>query len=133
MVKKVACSEPEQGEGLVMTGPDREERREDRRNSTRGRLPLSVQGPAGNFFDGTGLVGVSGCYCLLPSPMTPGGRVNMQVCLQPGPILELPGRILRVAPKGERFATVIQFEELPFDSERALARWLDHHGQGFVQ
>lgn len=93
---------------------------EDRRTSPRHRVKMIIQ-PGQEQEEG--LIGLAGCGYRTAAPPSLGTAVNIRVALEVlGQELDLHGRV--VFNQGELVG--VAFEELDFDTERLIARYLDH-------
>jgi hypothetical protein len=71
-------------------------------------------------------MGIAGCYCKLHEPLDTGNEVDLKVVLLGGGVsVQARGRVVRSEVTSSHVGVVVRFEDLPFDTERTIARWLD--------
>jgi len=100
---------------------------DERRDSVRVPIRLLVRDPAlgGSFEERAGNLSLGGVYFSEGHPPF-GNRVEVRVVL-PGTGVELRavGEVLRVTREGGAFGAHVRFQDLPLESELALARFLE--------
>jgi uncharacterized protein (TIGR02266 family) len=99
----------------------------DRRDSLRVPLRIMVRDAAlgGSFEERPGNLSLGGVYFTEGHPPF-GTKVEVRFLL-PGERIEIraEGEILRVSREGVAFGAHVRFQDLPLESERAIARFLD--------
>lgn len=103
-----------------------ESRTEDQRASPRFDVPLFVRDARGDFVEHHGRLGISGFYYESRSAPVAGQILHVRVVLLGlGLEVEARGRVIEVVPGPHHVGVAARFEEIPFDTERMIARWLD--------
>ena len=99
---------------------------EDRRSSPRFEANMLVQDPTGSYEKCDGFLGIAGCYCMMRVPPAMGRRLELQLELL-GADREVAarGRVVEIISEGTHVGVIVRFEDLPFETERMIARWLD--------
>jgi hypothetical protein len=101
-------------------------RGDDRRESPRFEVVLSIRNASGEPVSCDGKLGIGGCYCLMDDPPAVGETVQLKFVLLGGRTsVEARGRVKRLEPNGTRMGVVVILEGLPFETERTIARWID--------
>ena len=99
----------------------------DRRDSQRVPIRLMVRDPAlgGSYEERDGNLSLGGVYFSEGHPPV-GTRVEVRF-LVPGEHVEVraEGEILRVSREGGAFGAHVRFQDLPLESELAIARFLE--------
>ncbi len=99
----------------------------DRRESLRVPIRLMIRDAAlgGSFDERTGNLGLGGVYFTEGHPPH-GTRVEIRFIL-PGQRMEVRavGEILRVSREGDAFGAHVRFQDLPLETELAIARFLE--------
>jgi hypothetical protein len=108
---------------------------DERRDSPRFDIPLSVRiRPEGGFEERFGRLSVNGFYFETEEILKLGQQVELRVVLH-GLGLEVAarGRVISLAPAGSHVGVAARFEEIPFETERMIARWLDLMAQASTE
>jgi len=102
----------------------------DRRDSRRVPIRLMVRDAAlgGSFDERAGNLSLGGVYFTEGHPPY-GTRVEVRFLL-PGRLEEVcaEGEILRVSREGKAFGAHVRFQDLPLETELAIARFLETEG-----
>jgi hypothetical protein len=87
---------------------------------------MLVQDPGGSYEKCDGFLGIAGCYCLMRQPPSVGRTLELQLMLL-GADREVAarGRVVECISADRMTGVIVRFEELPFETERIIARWLD--------
>jgi hypothetical protein len=98
----------------------------DRRASPRFEVNMLVQDPTGNYEKCDGFLGIAGCYCMMREPPAVGRLIEVQLELL-GADREVAarGRVVDTISRESHIGVIVRFENLPFETERMIARWLD--------
>ncbi len=99
---------------------------EDRRSSPRFEASMLVQDPTGSYEKCDGFLGIAGCYCLMREPPAVGRKLELQLMLL-GADREVAarGRVVEWICADNHTGVIVRFEDLSFEAERIIARWLD--------
>ena len=99
---------------------------EDRRTSPRFEASMLVQDPSGSYEKCDGFLGIAGCCCLMRIPPMVGQQLELQLVLL-GADREVAarGRVVDTIAKDSLTGVIVRFEDMPFETERVIARWLD--------
>lgn len=97
----------------------------DRRDSPRFDVPISVRRGDG-YQECFGRLSINGFYFETTAKYRIGQLVNVKlVLLGLGKEIETRGTVVHVMPAGSQWGVAARFDEMPFESERQIARWLD--------
>ena len=103
----------------------------DRRDSRRVPIRLMIRDAAlgGSFDERSGNLSLGGIYFTEGHPPY-GTRVEVRFLLpgQRGEVRAV-GEILRVSREGKAFGAHVRFQDLPLESELAIARFLEEEGR----
>ncbi len=102
----------------------------DRRESRRVPIRLMVRDAAlgGSFDERAGNLSLGGIYFTEGHPPY-GTRVEIRFLLPGREEVRAVGEILRVSREGETFGAHVRFEDLPLETELAIARFLEGEGE----
>jgi len=98
----------------------------DRRDSPRFETPLFIRKASGEFQERYGRVGIGGFYFETDVPPRVGQLLDVKLILHGlGIELQTRGRVIGVYHMNDFTQVAARFEEITFEAERMLARWLD--------
>jgi hypothetical protein len=99
---------------------------EDRRESPLFEMPLYVRDASGEYVECHGCLGIAGFF-FKTSAMPPVGKlVDVKIMLIGlGAEVTTRGRIINVVPSSDQVGVAAKFEDIPFETERIIARWID--------
>ncbi len=107
---------------------------DERRNSPRFEVPLAIRNPLGTYQEHYGRLGISGFYFETTEIPRIGQVIRVKVALVGlGVEIETSGTVTSVLPARGHVGVVARFEEIEFDTERFIARWLDLMNLAFHQ
>jgi len=99
---------------------------EDMRDSPRFEVPLFVKSSSGEYIEHFGCLGINGFLFETEDVPLVGQIVQVKIVLHGmGMEIETKGRVIEVYQSGGFVKVAARFEEIPFESERMIARWLD--------
>lgn len=99
---------------------------EEQHASPRFEVPLYVRNVRGEFVEHHGRLGIGGFYYESRYVPAVGQAVDVRVVLLGlGMEVEARGRVIEVIPGANHAGVAVQFEQIPFETERMIARWLD--------
>ncbi len=99
---------------------------DDRRDSPRFETPLFVRQAPGNFKERYGRVGINGFYFETDVPPRVGQVLDVKLVLHGlGIEIQTRGRVIGVYHMNDFVQVAARFENISFEAERMLARWLD--------
>ena len=99
---------------------------EDLRDSPRFDVALRVMNHSGDFVERYGRLGINGCYFESPEIHRLGQSVTIRIGLVGlGVEVETRAKVVSVGPVGGQVGVALRFSEVPFETERLIARWLD--------
>jgi PilZ domain-containing protein len=102
------------------------EKNEDRRDSPRFEVPLYVRSSTGDYQPCFGHLGINGFYFEANEAPLVGQIIDIKVVLLGlGMEVQTRGRVVTVDTTGTFVKVAARFEEIPFETERMIARWLD--------
>lgn len=103
-----------------------EARNEEQRASPRFEVPLFVRNTRGEFVEHHGRLGISGFYYESNAIPIVGQTIDVRVVLLGlGLEVEARGRVIEVISGSNHVGIAACFEQIPFETERMIARWLD--------
>ncbi len=107
---------------------------DDRRVSPRFAVPLAIRSARGTYDEHYGKLGINGFYFETTEIPMIGQQINVKVALVGlGIEVETVGTVTAVQPARGHVGVVVEFEEIEFDTERFIARWLDLMNMAFNQ
>ncbi|MBN2493135.1 MAG: PilZ domain-containing protein [Deltaproteobacteria bacterium] len=99
---------------------------EDMRESPRFDVAIAVRDQQGDFVERYGKLGINGFYFETTDIPMIGQNVRIRVALLGlGVEIETSGTVISVLPADGHVGVAARFEEIPFETERIIARWLD--------
>jgi hypothetical protein len=99
---------------------------EDRRLSPRFEVNMMVSDPAGYYESCEGMLGIAGCYCKMSVTPEVGEELELQLALLgSGQEVAARGKVVSTTEEKSFIGVIVRFVELPFQTERIIARWLD--------
>jgi len=99
---------------------------EDHRDSPRFEVPLFIKNHLGEYVERYGRLGIGGFYFETDEVPLVGQTVEVKlVLLGLGMEVETKGRVMNVQPSAGYLRVAVRFEEISFQTERMIARWLD--------
>lgn len=99
---------------------------EERRDSPRFEVPLEIHSARDGFREHYGRLGINGFYFETTEIPMIGQLIRVKVALVGlGVEVETYGTVTSVVPANGHVGVVARFEEIEFDTERFIARWLD--------
>ena len=99
---------------------------EERRDSPRFEVPLEIHDPRQGYREHYGRLGINGFYFETTEIPMIGQRIRVKVALVGlGIEVETVGTVTSVVPARGHVGVVARFEDIEFDTERFIARWLD--------
>lgn len=99
---------------------------EDHRDSPRFEVPLFVKNHQGQYVERYGRLGIGGFYFETDEVPLVGQLVEVKlVLLGLGLEVETQGRVINVQPSAGYLRVAVRFEDISFQTERMIARWLD--------
>lgn len=99
---------------------------DDRRDSPRFEVPLAIRSSVGTYREHYGRLGINGFYFETTEIPRIGQTIRIKVALVGlGVEVETSGTVTSVMPARGHVGVVARFEEIEFDTERFIARWLD--------
>ena len=99
---------------------------DDRRSLPRFAVPLAIRSAQGAYVDHYGKLGIYGFYFETTEIPVIGQQINVKVALVGlGIEVEIAGTVTRVENAPDHAGVVVEFEDIEFDTERFIARWLD--------
>jgi hypothetical protein len=99
---------------------------EEHRESPAFDVSIHVRSADGRFVEHYGRLSIHGFYFETSEKRIPGQLVEAKfVLIGFGIEVDLQGRIIGVSPMGKQTGVFASFSEIPFDTERFIARWLD--------
>ncbi len=97
-------------------------------------VPLSIRGRHGNYTEHYGKLGIEGFYFETKEIPIIGQTIRVKVALVGlGVEVEASGTVIQVLPARGHVGVVAKFEDIEFDTERFIARWLDLMNQASIQ
>jgi hypothetical protein len=89
-------------------------------------VPLFVKDKNGDYVERYGRLDISGFYFETDEIPLAGQRVEVKILLLGmGQEVRTRARVVRVTPSSGHVGVTARFEEIPFETERMIARWLD--------
>ncbi len=99
---------------------------EDRRDSPRFEVQLAIRSGGGDYSERYGRLGINGFYFETTEIPMIGQRVYVKVALIGlGVEVETSGTVAQVMPARGHVGVVARFDDIGFETERTIARWLD--------
>jgi len=99
---------------------------EDHRDSPRFETPVYVKNHQGQYIERYGRLGIGGFYFETDEFPLVGQIVEVKlVLLGLGMEVETQGRVINVQPSAGYLKVAVKFEDISFQTERMIARWLD--------
>jgi hypothetical protein len=99
---------------------------EDHRDSPRFEVPLYVRNSRGAYLERYGRLGISGFYFETDELPIVGQRIDVKfVLLGLGHEVETSAQVIAVSHSSGYHRVAARFENIPFSTERMIARWLD--------
>jgi hypothetical protein len=99
---------------------------EERRDSPRFDVPIFVKDAKGEYQERYGRMGINGFYFETEVAPLIGQVVEVKILLHGlGMEIQTRGRVIGVVPSASFVKVAARFEEIPFETERMIARWLD--------
>ena len=99
---------------------------EERRDSPRFETPLFVKQSSGDYQECYGRVGIGGFYFETDVPPRVGQLLDVKLVLHGlGIEIQTRGRVVGVYHMNDFVQVAARFEDITFEAERMLARWLD--------
>lgn len=96
------------------------------RESPRCEALLHVRNADGKYVRHMGNLGIGGCFFQTSDFMVLGQEVDLVLALQELDLkVKVKGKIIRTTPARRFIGVAVKFDELSFDTERMIARWLD--------
>ncbi|NMB75764.1 MAG: PilZ domain-containing protein [Myxococcales bacterium] len=97
----------------------------DRRDSPRFDVPIAVRS-GDRYRECFGRLSINGFYFETSDRYVIGQLVSVKlVLLGLGKEIEARGTVVHVMPAGSHWGVAARFDDMPFESERQIARWLD--------
>ena len=91
---------------------------------------IFVKGPKGRFARHLAILGLEGCLFKSGDPIDLGQPVELQVYLDElEQVLEIRGTVVRLISSRHFTGVAVRFRNLPFESERMIARWMDRRAR----
>ena len=98
----------------------------DRRDSPRYAIPLSILDDQGKYQDHYGKLGINGFYFETTDIPMIGENVRIRVgLLGLGIEVETFGKVVSVNSASGHVGVIARFDDIEFETERSIARWLD--------
>ncbi len=89
-------------------------------------VPLFVKNGDGDFIERYGRLDISGFYFETDEIPLVGQQVDVKILLLGlGQEIKTRARVVAVTPSSGHVGVKARFEEIPFETERMIARWLD--------
>lgn len=89
-------------------------------------VPLFVKNGDGDFVERYGRLDISGFYFETDEIPLVGQQVDVKILLLGmGQEVQTRARVIAVTPSSGHLGVTARFEEIPFETERMIARWLD--------
>jgi hypothetical protein len=99
---------------------------QDHRESPRFEVPLYVRDASGEYVECHGRLGIAGFYFETSEMPLVGQLVDVRITLIGlGTEVKTRGRIINVVPSSDHVGVAARFEDIPFETERMIARWID--------
>ena len=99
---------------------------DDRRDSPRFDVPLFVRTGSDGFRERFGRLSITGVYFETDEILMLGQVVEVRVALLGlGVEVSARGQVVSLAPAGSQVGVAARFDDIPFETERMIARWLD--------
>ncbi len=99
---------------------------EDRRDSPRFEVQLAIRTGGGDYHEHYGRLGINGFYFETTEIPMIGQRVHLKVALIGlGVEVATSGTVAQVMPARGHVGVVARFDDIVFETERTIARWLD--------
>lgn len=99
---------------------------EDRRDSPRFEVQLAIRTGGGDYREHYGRLGINGFYFETTEIPMIGQRVHVKVALIGlGVEVATSGTVAQVMPARGHVGVVARFDDIAFETERTIARWLD--------
>lgn len=107
---------------------------DERRESPRFAVPLSIRGNQGAYEQHYGKLGIGGFYFETTDIPMIGQQVKVKVALVGlGVEVETTGMVTSIEPARGHVGVVARFEDIEFETERFIARWLDLMNMAYNQ
>jgi hypothetical protein len=98
----------------------------DRRNSQRFEVPLFIREPDGKLVQRYGKISISGFYFETNEIPIVGQTIEVLVVLSGlGMEIATRGKVTKIFLRRNHVGVAVSFDEIPFETERMIARWLD--------
>ena len=89
-------------------------------------VPLFVKNSDGEYVERYGRLDISGFYFETEEIPLVGQQVEVRILLLGlGQEVKTRARVVKVTPSSGHVGVTTRFEEIPFETERMIARWLD--------
>jgi len=89
-------------------------------------VPIFVKKTDGEFVERYGRLDISGFYFETDEIPLVGQQVEVKILLLGlGQEIKTRAKVARVTPSSGHVGVTARFEEIPFETERMIARWLD--------